>query len=165
MDICEKEGRKYLVVVDYYSRYITVHELPQGQQADDVTDKLEGLFCLLGVPNSIVSDNGPPFSSEAFRRFCEKMDIVHVTSSPRYPQSNGEAERAVQTVKGLMSKNVNLRVALCAYRDSPLANGYSPAELLFGRSLNSMGFAGDMCVDVNRLRSFEREIRVKRAAW
>ena len=164
-DICEREGRKYLVVVDYFSRYITVHELPQGQQAEVVVDRLESLFCLLGVPHSIVSDNGPPFGSEEFRKFCERLDIVHVTSSPRYPQSNGEAERAVQTVKGLMSKNVNLRMALCAYRDSPLANGYSPAELLFGRSLNSMGIAGESCVDVNRLRSFEKGAREKRAAW
>jgi hypothetical protein len=117
------------------------------------------------VPNIIVSDNGPPFGSEEMRAFCEKLDIVHVTSSPRYPQSNGEAERAVQTVKGFLKKNVNLRMALCAYRDSPLANGHSPAELLFGRSMNSMGICGKVRVDVGRLRKVEGKSRENREKW
>ena len=87
----------------------------------------------------MVSDNGPQFVSEKMKKWFDKWDITHITSSPRYPQSNGEAERAVQTVKSLMNKNINLQAALCSYRDTPLANGYSPAQLLFGRSLNSMG--------------------------
>ena len=63
MDICEAEGQKYLVVVDYCSRYISVHELSQGATAAVIIDKLESLFCLLGVLNTVVSDNGPPFGS------------------------------------------------------------------------------------------------------
>jgi transposase InsO family protein len=165
MDICEKDGRKYLVVVDYFSRYITVHELSQGCTTEQIVDKLEGLFSLLGVPHSIFSDNGPSFVSEGMHAFFERLDIVHITSSPRYPQSNGEAERAVQTVKNLMKKNLNLRMALCAYRDSPLACGYSPAELLFGRSMNSMGICGKVRVDGAKLKDHEERSRANREQW
>jgi len=143
------------VVVDYYSRYITVNELNDSSDTKTIVSKLETLFCLLGIPNTLVRDNGLQFVSDRFQSFPSKWDVKHKTSSPKYPQSNGEAERAVQTVKGLMKKNVNIQAALCAYRDTPLANGYSLAELMFGRSLNSMGIMPDKSVTLSRLRQVE----------
>ena len=64
-------------------------------------------------------------------------DFFHTTSSPRYPQSNGEAERAVRTIKALLKKADDPLLALLAYRSTPLKNGYSPAELLMCRRLRS----------------------------
>ena len=63
--------------------------------------------------------------------------FVHVTSSPRYPQSNGEAERAVCTMEGLLKRNGDQHMALAVYRSTPLQNGLSPAEMLMGRILRS----------------------------
>ena len=84
-----------------------------------------------------MSDNDPQYATETFRQFADKYGFIHVTSSPRYPQSNGEAERAVQSVKNLLRKNEDPYLALLAYRNAPLVNGYSPAQILMGRQLRS----------------------------
>ena len=163
-DLFEFNSKHYLLVVDYFSRYIAVQELKDSTDSVSVVKELENLFCMLGVPDSIFSDNGPQFISSVFKDFVRKWGVTHLTSSPRYPQSNGEAERAVRTVKGLMDKNMNLQAALCAYRDTPLANGYSPAQLLFNRSLNLMGLMVSKSVDIKRLQQAEfkqREVQTR----
>ena len=81
-----------------------------------------------------MSDNGPQFSSHEFQQFSK---FEHITSSPNYPQANGEAEQGIQTVKALLNKNDDPHLALLAYRSTPLANGYSPAENLMGCKLRT----------------------------
>ena len=57
---------------------------------------------------------------------AKKYGFIHVMSSPKYPQANGEAECAVRTVKDILKKNSDLYLAMLAYRSIPLENGYSP---------------------------------------
>lgn len=161
-DLCEFNGRHFLVLIDYYSRYIVAEELVDTLAAT-VVARLHTVFCLFGVPHTIVTDNGSQFVSDEYRSFLIKWDIVRVTSAPRQAQSNGEAERAVRTVKGLLEKNVDFKAALLCYRDTPLSNGYSPAQLLFGRSLNSMGVCSQRSVDLRKLKETESESSAKQA--
>ena len=72
-----------------------------------------------------------------FAKFKQDYGFDHLTSSPRFPQSNGEAERAVQTVKNLLEKDDDPYVALLVYRTTPLQIGFSPAELLMSRKLRT----------------------------
>ena len=65
------------------------------------------------------------------------MDSSTPLVPPRYPQANGEAVRAVRTIKGLLKKNADPYLALLMYRSSPLQNGLSPSELLMGRKLKT----------------------------
>ena len=55
------------------------------------------------IPQVGVSDNGPQYSTAVFPRFANNYGFVHDSSS-KHPQANGEAERAVGTIKGLLKK-------------------------------------------------------------
>ena len=83
--------------------------------AEEVILHTKSIFARHGIPEVVVSDNGPQYSSEAYANFARKFRFEHITSSPHYPQSNGEAERAVQTVKNLIKKDGDPYLALLSY--------------------------------------------------
>ena len=72
-----------------------------------------------------------------FLDFSYRFGFVHLTSSPHYPQGNGEAERAVQTIKNLFKKTSDPYIALLNYRSTPFQHGKSPAELFLNRKLRT----------------------------
>ena len=126
----------YLLIVDYFSRYIEVARLDRTT-AGDVIVHTKAVFARHGIPEVVVYDNGPQFSSEAYASFARQYGFEDVTSSPRYPQSNGEAERAVQTVNNLVKKDGDPYLAMLSYRSTPLRCGFSRAELLMARTLRT----------------------------
>ena len=65
---------------------------------------LKSIFARHGIPQYVMSDNGPQFSADVFSTFSNDYGFTHITSSPRFPQSNGETEHAVKTVKALLKK-------------------------------------------------------------
>ncbi|UYV74296.1 K02A2.6-like [Cordylochernes scorpioides] len=140
MDLFHYEGSEYLVVVDYFSRFIEVVRLTK-LSSEAVVDHCKAIFARHGIPDIVISDNGPQFrpsTTSAFTKFASEVGFRHITSSPKHPQSNGQAEAAVKIVKNLMKKNKDPVLALMEYRATPLANGLSPAELLFGRKIRTM---------------------------
>ncbi|XP_062574568.1 uncharacterized protein K02A2.6-like [Saccostrea cucullata] len=144
-DLFDFESKKYIVVVDYYSKYIDCVEL-QSQSSFATIETLKCIFGTHGIPREIRSDNGPQFSSCEFRNFCHELDIKHVTSSPHFQSSNGAAERAVQTVKRLWRKSVDKQLALLNYRTTPIEEiNLSPSQLLMGRRpRNTLPAASDI---------------------
>lgn len=135
-DLFQMKGANYLLVVDYFSRYIEIARL-KSTTSQAIVNHLQSIFARYGIPDTLISDNGPQYASGLFQKFATDYGFRHVTSSPHYPQGNGEAERAVQTVKRLIQNAQDPYLALLAYRATPLKNGYSPAELLMGRKLRT----------------------------
>ena len=90
-------------MVDYYSKFFEVSHLPNSK-SKTVINHIKPQLARYGIPEVIVSDNGPELSSHEFAEFAREYGFKHITSSPRYPQSNDLAERAVQTAKNLMKK-------------------------------------------------------------
>lgn len=93
----------------------------------------KSVFSRHGIPHEVISDNGPQYSSLEYAHFAAEYGFIHTTSSPKYPQSNGEVERAVQIIKQLLRKNDDPHVALMIYLSTPLHNEYSPSELLMNQ--------------------------------
>ena len=73
--------------------------------------KLRSLFAAYGIPEELVSDNGPQFTSEEFSVFMKNNGIKHTTSAPYQPATNGAAERMVQilkqALKSVSGSNIN----------------------------------------------------------
>ena len=135
-DVFEFRGSQYLIVVDYYSRWIEVRRFSSLSSVTTI-ESFKSILCVHGIPDCIISDNGPQFASREFAEFAKDYCFIHVTSSPRYPKANGEAERAVATVKMLWKKAQDPHASLLIYRSTPLANGFTPSELLMGRLLQT----------------------------
>ena len=135
-DLFELNGKKYLIIVDYFSRYPEL-ALLNSTTSTDVITHMKSCFLRHGIPDIVMSDNGPQFKSADFIKFSLRYGFKHQTSSPRYPQANGEIEWSVKTVKSLLKKSKDPYIALMAYRATPLENGYSPAKLLFGRMIQT----------------------------
>ncbi|XP_042147960.1 uncharacterized protein K02A2.6-like [Ixodes scapularis] len=134
-DLFYFKGRNYILAVDYY-KFFELEEL-HGTLTKHVVHFLEDLFARYGIPDIIRSDNGPQYNSLEFAQFLSGWGVEHVTSSPHYAQSNGEAERAVQTAKNILRKSDRVIEGLLAHRATPGPEGYSPAELLMGRKLKT----------------------------
>ena len=83
-------------MVDYFSRYCEIGVLRKST-SQEVINHLKAIFARHGIPETVISDNGPQYSSAEFAKFAEDWGFTHITSSPKYPQSNGEAEHMVQT--------------------------------------------------------------------
>ena len=135
-DICEVDKAHYLVVVDCYSRYLDIANLSK-LTAKEVVEKMKSCFAQHGVPETVVTDNGTQFSSGEFKQFTRSWNFCHMTSSPHYPQANGQAESAVKIAKGIL-KQTDPFLALLTYRSTPIpALGASPAELACGRKFRT----------------------------
>ncbi|MFH4974314.1 hypothetical protein AB6A40_001023 [Gnathostoma spinigerum] len=72
--------------------------------AANVIRKLEEIFDTFGPCNEIVSDNGPPFSSNEMKQFYHRYGIIHRQTALYHPESNGMAERLVRSFKEAMEK-------------------------------------------------------------
>lgn len=140
-DLFEFENKKYLLLVDYYTKYVGLEELHKNATSHNVIKILKNIFARHGVPNLVVTDGGPQFSAGHFKEFSNTWNFCHQITSPLYPQSNGMAERHIQTIKNMMRKvledHKELPLALLQYRNTPLMEGYSPAQLLMSRQLRA----------------------------
>jgi hypothetical protein len=135
------QGQYLLVVIDAFSKW------PEVAVMQRITTKatqrvFEDLFARFGNPHVLVTDNGTQFTAEEFRIFCRTRGIRQKFAPPYHPQSNGQAERFVDTVKRALAKmdgvetNAALAKFLQCYRNSPnpaTPGQKTPAELFVGR--------------------------------
>ena len=138
-------GHYLLVLVDYFSRFVEVSVM-KSVTSELVIRELEKIFAVHGNPESLKTDNGSQFISNEFSSFLKENDIYHLTSTPFWPQANGEVERQNRSLlKAIKIAHVEKKdwkremlKFLLAYRSTPHSTTViSPAELLFTRKIRT----------------------------
>ena len=136
-------GKYALVIVDEHSRYPVV-QITNSTNAKSTIEKLQSIFAMFGIPETLKTDNGPPFQSHEFREFCEMWGIKHRKITPIWPQANGTAERFMRTlgkaIRVAHSEGKDwvheLPKFLMNYRATPHSStGIAPATCLFRRNM------------------------------
>ncbi|XP_062574225.1 uncharacterized protein K02A2.6-like [Saccostrea cucullata] len=135
MDLFELSGNHYLLVVYQSGRNAKLELLT----SKCVITHLKSMISKYGIPDIMISDNGPQFSSYEFKEFVKSYYITHTTTSPYHAQSNGQTERMVQTMKRLITKSQDPYLALLEYRNTKIDGiDMSPAQLFLGHRLKSI---------------------------
>ena len=103
-------GKTLLIVVDAHSKWIDAH-IVSSTSANVTIEKLRSTFATHGLPQTILSDNGPALTAVEFQEFLKHNGVEHLRSTPYHPSS---------------------------YRVTPqTTTGIAPAELLMGRRLRT----------------------------
>ena len=122
-DIFHFEGASYLLIVGYTSRFPVVCKLSSitGQH---VANQCKLVFSEYGWPETLISNNGPCYTSEVFTSVMKAYHVNHITCSPHYPQCNGLADKCVEIIKSLFYKakeeGKDLFKCLMIYCSTPL---------------------------------------------
>jgi len=127
-DIFTFKSEHYLVTVCHFSDWIEVDKL-EDLSASLVIEKTKAHFSHYGIPNICHTDNGSQFGCAEYENFAQAYSFQHTTSSPYYPEGNGQAEAAVKLMKSIMKKSDDFHAALPLYRSTPpKGHTYSPAQ-------------------------------------
>ncbi|UYV83440.1 K02A2.6-like [Cordylochernes scorpioides] len=122
-------------ICNHYSRFPEL-ALLEDQTTHSTIKHCKSIFARRRISEEVRSDNGPQFGLE-FKRFAKEYGFHHITSSPRFTQSNGFIESMVKNIKNHLKKGRYPYLSLLGYRTAPLENGYSPAELCMNRKLRT----------------------------
>ena len=138
-------GKMFFVIVDAHSKWAEVIEKKSTTAAATITE-LKRLFATYGLPEQVVTDNGPQFSASEFSTFLKSNGVKHIRCVPYHPSSNGAVERFIQTFKkairagGTQGTTFHQRLMsfLLVYRSTPYSTtGVVPCALFLNRDLRT----------------------------
>lgn len=138
-------GKFFLLAIDAHCKWGEVFEINTTTTSKTI-EILRRLFTAYGLPQQLVTDNGPQFTSEEFAAFTRGNGILHTCCIPYHPASNGEAEHFVRTFKEAMKAGRHdvipfshrLQSFLLTYRSTPHSTtNRAPCELFLGRRVRT----------------------------
>ena len=138
-----RSGYRYIIAgIDYLTKYVEARPMRFQTAAEIALFLYEEIICRHGCPTVIVSDNGKPFLSDIIRQVCRNYNIIHKTTTPYNPQSNGLIERFNRTLTQILQKrtpeekedwDIYLPATLFAYRTIKQATTkQTPFFMLYG---------------------------------
>ena len=143
--LCGTSKWENVFFVDGRALWSEVYEMT-STTAQETIETLRHIFASYGLPEQLVSDNGPQFVAKEFEEFMLNNGIKHIRSAPYHPATNGLVERFVQSFKRAMEAMKNsgqtwqhrLSSFLLAYRSTPhTVTNVSPGSLFLQRELRT----------------------------
>lgn len=142
LPIAAAQKKFLLVATDYFSKWVEAEAYASIKDRDITKFVWKNIVCRFGIPKTIVTYNGPQFDSSVFKMFCVELKIKNLYSTPRYPQSNGQAEATNKTLLNALKKRLEkakgkwveeLPGVLWAYQTTPgCPTGNTPFALAYG---------------------------------
>ena len=138
-------GQYALVVTDQYSRYPEV-EFVTTTSFEATRKKLKKIFSTHGVPETLQTDNGPPFNSHAFAEFAKESGFQHKRITPVHPKAQGQVEGFNKMINKTTTIATQDQIdpqeaiydMLQAYRSTPHpATKMTPYQLLMNRAVRT----------------------------
>ena len=102
-DLFHFEGAYYLLIVDYTSKFLVVCKL-SSMTGQHVANQCKQVLSEYGWPETLISNNGPCYTVDAFTSVMNAYHVNHITCSPHYPKSNGLAEKYYRLWKAYFTK-------------------------------------------------------------
>ncbi|KAJ4807982.1 polyprotein [Rhynchospora pubera] len=98
------EGKEVImVIVDRLTKYAHLAALQHPFSASDVARVfLETVYKLHGLPQNIISDRDPIFTSKFWKEIMEKMRVKLKMSTAYHPQTDGQIERVNQCIENYL---------------------------------------------------------------
>ncbi|XP_068227703.1 uncharacterized protein [Palaemon carinicauda] len=177
----EKGHQFILTMMDHASRYPDAVPL-KNIDSESVAEALVDMFSRVGVPEEILSDLGTQFTSDCMKEVARLLSMRQLTTTPYHPMCNGLVEKFNGTLKQMLKKlcqekpnqwHQYINAVLFAYREVPQeSTGFSPFEILYGRSESASPYASPVvmvkksdgsnrvCIDfrkLNRITIFDPE--------
>ena len=104
IDLFVYDSVNYAVLVDYFSDFWEVAML-NNIMSTSIIEFCKQQFSSHGIPDILISDNGPQLKSSEFTEFAGTWQFTHFTTSPYHSQSNVKVESAVKIVKNIIKKS------------------------------------------------------------
>lgn len=152
------------IVVDNLSKFPLLKPLRKSS-ASNIVDYLENnVFTVFGVPETIVTDNGPQFRSVVFRNLLSRYGITHIFTAVYSPQANASERVNRSVIAAIRSyldkdqKNWDRNIGMisaalrCAIHGSI---GFSPYYVLFGQQMLLHGGDYELCRRIGQIEEGE----------
>lgn len=132
VDITHYEGSPYLTLVDCGPGRFAIWRKLRDETGKEVATHMELTFRERGLPQELISDNGPCFRSGVFSELLSKLGVQHLLSCAYRASGNGIVERNHRTVKRMAARvRGDVRDMVMFYNASPNGSGIIPAEAIY----------------------------------
>ena len=132
-----------MICIEHFTKWVELIALPDKSSKSTAHALFTHVLSRFGAPRDIITDQGAEFEG-AFTDLLVGHRVTHRTAAREHPQSDGLAERMVQTMKLFLRKillkehrtdwDIYLPYVAMGYRMTKQAStGYSPYYLLYGR--------------------------------